>query len=47
MNKKKMISYIQEMIEVILESPELFHDGIDEEIIDLLEYLKKELRKEQ
>lgn len=34
--KKKLINEIIGMIEVIEESPELFHDGIDEEIISLL-----------
>lgn len=44
--KKKLINEVIGMIEVIEESPELFHDGIDEEIISLLKaiviYLKKE-----
>jgi len=34
--KNKLINETIGMIEVIEESPELFHDGIDEEIIDLL-----------
>ena len=34
--KKKLINETVGMIEVIEECPELFHDGIDEEIISLL-----------
>lgn len=40
MNKK-----IKNMILVIKECPELFHDGIDEEIIQLLEEINKENEK--
>lgn len=41
----KLIKEIINMIQVIKESPELFHDGIDEEIIELLERIKKDYEK--
>lgn len=40
-----MIQEIDSMIANILISPELFHDGIDEEIIELLIKIKKEMEK--
>ena len=40
-----MIGKINSMIMVIKTCPELFHDGIDYEIIDLLNEIKKELIK--
>ena len=42
-----MIKKINNMILIIKESPELFHDGIDEEIIDLLNEIKKYLESEK
>ena len=38
-----MIKEIDNMISVIISSPELFHDGIDEEIVELLIRIKKEI----
>lgn len=40
-----MIEEINCMISNILISPELFSDGIDEEIVELLIKIKKELEK--
>lgn len=40
-----MIEEIEAMIKNIMLSPELFHDGIDEEILDLLLKIKKYLEK--
>jgi len=34
--KNKILKDIEDMIKVIEECPELFHDGIDEEIVCLL-----------
>lgn len=45
--KAKTMLEINRMIQVIEESPELFHDGIDEEIIDLLKKIIKYLRSEK
>lgn len=41
MRKKELLDYIKSYIETIEISPELFHDGIDEEIIDVLKEAKK------
>lgn len=40
-----MIEEIEAMIKNIMWSPELFHDGIDEEILELLLKIKKHLEK--
>lgn len=45
MNKKDILNYISAYIETIKISPELFHDGIDEEILDLLYAVKKYIMK--
>ena len=45
MNKKELIEYIQSYIDVIKISPELFHDGIDKEILDLLIEVKKYIKE--
>lgn len=39
-----MIKEIENMITVIINSPELFHDGIDEEIVSLLVQIKKYIK---
>lgn len=36
-----MIEEIDDMIKIILECPELFHDGINEDILRLLIKIKK------
>lgn len=45
MQKKELLEYINSYIETIKISPELFHDGIDEEILDLLYTVKKYIAK--
>lgn len=45
MTKKEILDYINSYIETIKISPELFHDGIDEEILDLLNEVKKYIMK--
>lgn len=42
--KKKIIKDIINMIQVIEENPELFHDGIDEEIVSLLKDIIEEMK---
>lgn len=41
-----MLAEIDNMIKNIINSPELFHDGIDEEILELLLKIKKNLKEE-
>ena len=41
MKKRELLSYINDYIKTIEISPELFHDGIDEEIIEVLKEAKK------
>lgn len=45
MNKSKsreeIIQEINNMLVVVADSPELFHDGIDEELLELLADIKK------
>ena len=41
-----MIEEIEAMIKNIINSPELFHDGIDEEILELLFKIRKIIGKE-
>ena len=41
MDRIKVLNEINNMLEVIKTSPELFHDGIDEEIMQVLKYAKK------
>ena len=45
MKKNELLKYINAYIETIKISPELFHDGIDEEILDLLNEIKKYIMK--
>ena len=45
MKKEKILQYIQCYIDTIKISPELFHDGIDEEILDLLNEVKKYIKE--
>ena len=42
-----MIKEIDNMISLIISSPELFHDGIDEEIVSLLVQLKKYIKEKE
>lgn len=46
MKKERLIKEVKNMIQVIDDNEELFHDGIDEELsflfIEILEYLEKE-----
>ena len=39
----KLLKKINNMIQVIEENPELFHDGIDEEIVDLLKEIRENI----
>ena len=39
-----MLQEIKDMIQVIQDCPELFHDGIDVEIIDLLKRIEKYIK---
>lgn len=41
MKKEEILSYIQCYIDNIKISPELFHDGIDKELLELLKTVKK------
>lgn len=41
--KNKILKDIKNMIQVIDDNEELFHDGIDEELIDLLVEIKEYL----
>jgi len=45
--KENILIGIDDYIKVIEESPELFHDGIDIEILDLLKTIKKYLLEER
>ena len=45
MTKKEILDYISSYIEIIKISPELFHDGIDDELLDLLLEVKKYIMK--
>lgn len=45
MKKEDLLKYIQSYIDVIKISPELFHDGIDDELLDLLKEVKKYIMK--
>lgn len=47
MKKEKLINEIENMIGVILTSPELFTDGIDSEITELLIKIKKYIKEEK
>lgn len=42
-----MIKEIENMIAVIISSPELFHDGIDEEIVSLLVKIEKYIKEKK
>jgi hypothetical protein len=44
---KKIINDIDNILALIYDSPELFHDGIDEDIIDLLLKIKKYIESEE
>lgn len=46
MDKQGVLKEIANMIAVIAQSPELFHDGIDEEIMELLLQTKTFIEKE-
>ena len=45
MKKEELLKYIQSYIDVIRISPELFSDGIDEELLDLLNEVKKYIKE--
>lgn len=45
--KKKILSDINNILALIYDSPELFHDGIDEDIIDLLVEIRKYIESER
>lgn len=45
--KNKILNEIDNIIALIYDSPELFHDGIDEEIIDLLKKIRKYIESEE
>ena len=47
MLKDKLISELENMIKVIITSPELFHDGIDEEILSLLLQVKRYIKENE
>ena len=47
MKKEKLINEIENMIGVILTSPELFTDGIDSELAELLIKIKKYIKEEK
>lgn len=42
-----MLEEINNMISVIKDCPELFHDNIDTDIIDLLERIKKYIKGDE
>ena len=39
-NKTKILKYLLDMELLIKESPELFHDGIDEDLIDYIKEIR-------
>lgn len=47
MEKDNLLKEIQNYISIILTSPELFHDGIDEELAGLLIQIKKYIESEK
>ena len=47
MNKERIIKDINNMKQVIQENPELFHDGIDLELLDLLNDIKKYIEEKK
>ena len=46
MNKEQIIQHINNYIYVLISNPELFHDGIDEELAQLLVEIKKYIESE-
>ena len=47
MKKEQILKNIENYIAIIMTSPELFHDRIDEEILDLLLQIKKYIEGEK
>lgn len=45
--KKEIIDSIDNIVALIYDSPELFHDGIDDDIIVLLKEIRKYIEKEK
>lgn len=45
--KNKILNEIDNTIALIYDSPELFHDGIDNDIVTLLKRIRRYIEKEE
>ncbi len=45
--KNKILNEIDNIIALIYDSPELFHDGIDNDIVTLLKRIRRYIEKEE
>lgn len=45
--KEKILDNIDNCIALIVDNPELFHDGIDDDIITMLKQIRKNIESEE